>query len=77
MGKLAGGAALPAPALLALRRHWTGQRVCSSSAPGCAPLRRADIDFCFRGKASVEEVYAELERSGGQWGIDTIGQMSK
>ena len=38
---------------------------------------RADIDFCFGGKQSVEEIYAELERSGGQWGIDTIALMSK
>lgn len=43
----------------------------------CAALRRPDIDFCFGGKRSVEEIYAELERSGGHWGIDTIAQMSK
>lgn len=38
---------------------------------------RPDIDFCFGGKQSVEDIYAELERSGGQWGIDTIALMSK
>lgn len=44
----------------------------------CAPVPpRADIDFCFGGKGSVEEVYAECERSGGQWGIDAIAQMSE
>ncbi len=42
-----------------------------------ALLSRADINFCFGGKQSVEEVYLECERSGGQWGIDAIAQMSK
>ena len=40
-------------------------------------LRRPDIDFCFGGKQSVEEIYAACERSGGQWGIDAIAQMSR
>lgn len=41
------------------------------------PLRRPDIDFCFGGKASVEEVYEACERSGGQWGVDAVALMSK
>lgn len=44
---------------------------------GTLKSMRADIDFCFGGKGSVEEVYAECERSGGQWGIDAIAQMSE
>ncbi|KAL4457481.1 hypothetical protein ABPG75_012346 [Micractinium tetrahymenae] len=44
---------------------------------GQLAAKRADIDFCFGGKGSVEEIYAECERSGGQWGIDAIAQMSK
>lgn len=37
---------------------------------------RADIDFCFGGRQSVEGIYEACERAG-QWGIDTIGLMSK
>ncbi|KAL4440735.1 hypothetical protein ABPG77_000444 [Micractinium sp. CCAP 211/92] len=44
---------------------------------GSLEAMRADINFCFGGKQSVEEVYSECERSGGQWGIDAIAQMSK
>lgn len=40
------------------------------------PCRSADINLCFGGKASVEEIYEACERAG-QWGIDTIAQMSK
>ncbi|KAL4857852.1 3-hydroxyisobutyryl-CoA hydrolase [Chlorella vulgaris] len=38
---------------------------------------RAAIDACFAGKQSVEDIYAACERNGGQWGADTLAQMSK
>ncbi|EFN58909.1 hypothetical protein CHLNCDRAFT_140853 [Chlorella variabilis] len=43
---------------------------------GPSQLSVADINLCFGGKASVEEIYEACERAG-QWGIDTIAQMSK
>jgi hypothetical protein len=38
---------------------------------------RAAMDACFAGKQSVEDIYAACERNGGQWGADTLAQMSK
>jgi iron-sulfur cluster repair protein YtfE (RIC family) len=39
-------------------------------------LCRPDIDFCFGGKQSVEEVYEACQRSG-QWGTETVAAMMK
>lgn len=49
---------------------------CTEPHPLALPCRH-NVDFCFGGKQSVEEVYEACERSGGQWGFDMIGLMSK
>jgi len=38
---------------------------------------RGDIDFCFGGRQSVQEIYEACERSGGQWGMDAVSRMLK
>jgi len=38
---------------------------------------RGDIDFCFGGRQSVQEIYEACGRSGGQWAMDAVSQMLK
>ena len=71
-------ACLPVPAAARFSQPWIR---CIDAALTCAAPRlqtcSADISVCFGGRRSVEDVYAACEELGGQWGIDTIGLMSK